>query len=329
MLIDQHGRRINYVRLAVTDRCNLRCFYCMPEEGIQYIDRSDLLSYEEIIRLMSLFASVGIEKVRLTGGEPFLRKNVMDLIRNLAKIEGINKMAITSNGTLIGPHIDELVDLGIQSFNLSLDTLNKERFKEITRRDDFDKVWKCYESFVEKNIEVKVNMVVMANRNIEDIIPMALLTQNDRVSIRFIEEMPFNGNGAYTPSIEWNYTKILSLLSDRFGPLIKLTDPQGSTSFNYQIEGFKGSIGVIPAYSRAFCGSCNRIRITPDGTLKTCLYDTGVFNVKNLMRAGANDQEILIAVQEAISHKAKDGFEAEQNRFSKGKAHESMASIGG
>lgn len=301
----------------------------MPEEGIQYIDRSDLLTYEEIIRLMKLFASVGIEKIRLTGGEPFLRKNVMDLIRKLRAIQGINKMAITSNGTLIEPYIDELINLGIQSFNLSLDTLNAERFKEITRRDDFDKVWRCYETFVECKIKVKVNMVVMANRNIDDIIPMAKLTEKDNVSIRFIEEMPFNGNGAYTPSIEWNYIKILDHLSEYFGPLIKVSDPKGSTSLNYKIEGFKGSIGIIPAYSRTFCGSCNRIRITPDGTLKTCLYDTGVFNVKNLMRAGASDDEVLIAVQEAIRHKAKDGFEAEENRFSKGQEHESMASIGG
>ena len=329
MLIDKHKRSVNYLRIAVTDKCNLRCFYCMPEEGISFVKNSELLSYEEIIRFAKIVAAQGVNKIRITGGEPFLRRDIMSLFRGLSAIDGIDKIAVTTNGTETGAHLEELISLGVVRFNLSLDSLDPARFFEITRRDYFDKVMDFYRKIVDKKLDVKVNAVVMANRNIDDIIPMVNLAEKDNVSIRFIEEMPFNGNADYQPELEWDHKRILAHIEDHFGKAIKLQDPQGATALEYQIEGFVGTFGIIPAYSRSFCGSCNRLRLTPTGTIKTCLYDDGVFNVLKMMRADATDEELLLAVEQAIGSKAKDGFEAERNRLSSGFTMESMATIGG
>ena len=329
MLIDKHGRVVDYLRIAVTDKCNLRCFYCMPEEGIDFVKKAELLDYEEIIRLVKLVAKVGVSKIRITGGEPFLRKEIMGLIRSLSRIEGIDKIAITTNGTLTHKYLDELVTLGVTSFNLSIDSIDKDRFNEITRRDYFDQVMECYHLMLSKNLDLKLNCVVMKDRNIQDIIPMVELSKTDDVSIRFIEEMPFNGNGMHFQKLEWNHNAILDHIKATYPKINKLKDPQGSTSFNYRVDGFKGSFGIIPAYTRSFCGSCNRLRLTPNGTIKTCLYDDGIFNIKDLMRAGATDEQLLTSIKEAIGHKAKDGFEAEQQRKKNPNISESMASIGG
>ncbi len=327
-LYDNHGRVLNYVRLAVTDRCNLRCFYCMPEEGIQYINKTELMSYEEIHRGIKLLAQMGIEKVRITGGEPFIRKDMIKLLWAIRKTEGIRDINITTNGTVLEQYIPELKKLGIRSVNLSLDTLDKARFFEITRRDVFDKVMRSFELLLDNDFEVKINAVVMAGKNEDDIIPLASLTKDLPVGVRFIEEMPFNGEGAHYPKLQWNYKNIHQKIKDHFPNLQKLPDPPSSTSMNYNVPSHKGTIGIIAAYSRTFCGTCNRIRITPQGQLKTCLYDSGVFNIKKLMREGASDDQLRATFLDAFKNRAKDGFEAEQNRFGNG-VSESMATIGG
>lgn len=329
MLKDKHGRIVDYLRIAVTDKCNLRCFYCMPEEGIDFVKKSELLDYEEILRFVGLVANEGVSKIRITGGEPFLRKEIMGLIRSLSEVKGIHKIAITTNGTLTLPYLNELIGLGVDSFNLSIDSLDSGRFKEITRRDYFNQVMECYQAMLIKNVDLKLNCVVMQGRNVDDIIPMINLGKHEKVSIRFIEEMPFNGVGAQYEKLEWDHKRILSHITQSYLNIEKLEDPQGSTSYNYKVEDFKGSFGIIPAYTRSFCGSCNRLRLTPNGTIKTCLYDDGVFNVKDLMRAGATDEQILTSVKEAIGHKAKDGFEAEKQRRLGLDVSESMATIGG
>ncbi len=329
MLIDNHGRTVDYLRLAVTDKCNLRCFYCMPEEGIDFVKRKELLSFEENLRIITLLAKEGLRKVRITGGEPFLRKDIMAFIKNLSNVEGIEEIAITSNGTITAKYLDELQILGINKINLSIDALDKQRFFEITKRDLFDTVWNCYKEMIARNFEVKLNCVVMPEKNIEDIIPLVKLASKDPVNIRFIEEMPFNGEGRTHDHLEWNYVKILQHIENHFGKVIKLKDPKNSTALNYKIESYKGSFGIIPAYSRSFCGTCNRLRLTPTGLIKTCLYDNGIFNLRNLIRAGANDQQIVQAIKEAISHRYKDGFEAENNRKGNASISESMATIGG
>ena len=327
-LYDNHGRLINYVRLAVTDRCNLRCFYCMPEEGINYVPRRELLTYEEMLRLMQVLTRMGITKLRITGGEPFVRKDMMDFLRAVSEL-GLEKINITTNGTLTAPLIPELKKIGIHSVNLSLDTLNRDRFYQVTRRDEFDKVWQTFEALLAHGIQTKINAVVMDGKNTQDIVPMVELTRDFPVNVRFIEEMPFNGAGSHYPVLVWSHRRILDHLREHFPTIEKIPDPPHSTSANYRIPGFTGTVGIIAAYSRTFCGTCNRIRITPQGTLKTCLYDDGVFNIRDLMRAGATDEQLIDTFLGALGNRAKDGWEAERNRNFGLPVTESMSTIGG
>ncbi|NOS93996.1 MAG: GTP 3',8-cyclase MoaA [Cyclobacteriaceae bacterium] len=329
VLFDNHGRPINYLRLAVTDRCNLRCFYCMPEEGIHYLPKKELLTFDEIERLVRLLASLGISKVRLTGGEPFLRTDLMKLIERIAAIDGIKDMHLTTNGLLTTPHIPELKRLGISSVNLSLDTLDRERFKLITRRDEFEKTWRAFQLLMENDIPVKINAVVMENKNIDDIIPLVALTKQYPVSVRFIEEMPFNGEGSHYTQLKWTHSEIVRFIQQGYPDLQRETDPAHSTAYHYRIPSARGTIGVIAAFTRTFCGTCNRIRVTAQGELKTCLYDDGVLNIKTLMRDGRSDEEIKEKLMRAFSSRPKDGFEAERNRTKGIPVNESMSTIGG
>lgn len=315
------------MRLAVTDRCNLRCFYCMPEEGIKYLPQKELLSFDEILRIVSVTARMGISKIRLTGGEPFVRPDLMDLIRAIVKVNGVHELHITTNGILTAPHIHELKDLGIKSVNLSMDTLNAERFKTITRRDEFDKTWSTLQQLLESKIPVKINAVVMENKNIDDIVPMIELTKDHNVSVRFIEEMPFNGEGDHYTKLTWTHTKILSYIKENCPSLVKLDDAPHATATTYRIPGYQGTIGIIAAFSRTFCGTCNRIRVTAQGTLKTCLYDDGVLNLKELLRSGATDSTIESLLMKAFGSREKSGFEAEKKRTKR--VSESMSTIGG
>ncbi|MEQ9232407.1 MAG: GTP 3',8-cyclase MoaA [Cyclobacteriaceae bacterium] len=325
MLLDNHGRKINYLRLAVTDRCNLRCFYCMPESGIQYVNRKDLLSFEEMSRMIRVFSEMGITKLRITGGEPFLRKGIMEFLENVSGLDGLEEIHITTNGTFTHEYIPRLEKMGVKSVNLSLDSVDKERFKEITRRDKFDQVMETYQALLDSSIKVKINAVVMEGRNIEDIYPIMELAKEDDVAVRFIEEMPFNGTKGQGNATFWPMKKILSHIQEKY-EVEKLEDPPFSTSMNYQIPGFKGTFGIIAAYTRTFCGTCNRIRVTPQGQLKTCLYDDGVMSIRDLIRTTDSDEELQQALLKALGNRAKDGFEAEERRSS---VSESMATIGG
>ena len=327
-IIDNHGRPIQYVRLAVTDRCNLRCFYCMPEEGIRYLPKKELLTFEEIQRLLRLLASMGVSKVRLTGGEPFVRNDLMSLIQRISDIDGVHEVHITTNGVLTAPHISALKEAGIASVNLSLDTLDKERFRLITRRDEFDAVMKTLTGLLEHDIPVKINTVVMEDKNIDDLIPLVELTRNSRLDVRFIEEMPFNGEGSHYPTLTWTHRKIVDHLKAHYPGLQKIEDPKFSTSANYQVPGHKGNLGVIAAFSRTFCGTCNRIRVTAQGTLKTCLYDDGVLDIRKLLRTTQDDDQIEQALRHAFNHRAANGFDAEANRHGH-PVSESMSTIGG
>jgi len=329
LLIDNHGRRINYLRLAVTDRCNLRCFYCMPEDGLNWLSRSELMTFEEMLRSCSLLVKMGIEKIRITGGEPFVRKDIMQLLTALSKLNGLKELSLTTNGVLTAPHIPELKKLGIKTINLSLDTLDAGRFFAITRRDEFAEVMLTLDQLLKHDIEVKINAVVMGGKNTQDIIPLVELTKDTPVSVRFIEEMPFNGDGHKYSGIQWDHVRILEEIMNKFPATRKLPDPAYSTAYNYQIPGHKGSIGIIAAYSRTFCGTCNRIRITPQGELKNCLYDDGVLNIKDMMRNGISDDGLHESLLNAFSHREKDGWDAERSRIEKTGVHESMATIGG
>ena len=313
MLIDNHGREINYLRLAVTDRCNLRCFYCMPENGIKYMNRKDLLSFEEMTRLIRVFGDLGVSKIRITGGEPFVRKGIMSFLKGVSELATIKEINITTNGTFTVEQIPALEKMGIKSVNLSLDSLDSQRFFDITRRDLFDQVMTTYRKLVDSKIRVKTNMVVMDGRNIEDIYPMLELTKHDDVSVRFIEEMPFNGTEGQGNATIWPAKKIMTYIEEKYTHE-KMVDPPASTSLNYKIPGYVGSFGIIPAYTRTFCGSCNRIRLTPQGTLRTCLYGEGQVNFRDLIRGGVTDEVLGDHLIKVVGKRAKDGFEAEKSR---------------
>jgi molybdenum cofactor biosynthesis protein A len=328
-LYDNHGRPINYLRLAVTDRCNLRCFYCMPEEGIKYLPKKALLTYEEMEKIVALLAGMGINKVRITGGEPFVRNGLLDFMHRLSQIPGITDLNLTTNGVLTAPHVKELKAIGIRSVNLSMDTLDRERFRQITRRDELPRVMDTLYGLLEQGIEVKLNAVVMEGKNTDDLIPMTDLTRQYPISMRFIEEMPFNGEGAHYPKLTWNHVRILETLRTHYPDLYKISDGRFSTSYNYAIPGHMGNVGIIAAFSRTFCGTCNRIRLTAQGQLKTCLYDYGVLDVRQLLRSGVADEEVRQAFRRAFAHRAKDGFEAESQRRLTNPVSESMSTIGG
>ncbi|MBL6445294.1 GTP 3',8-cyclase MoaA [Fulvivirga sp. 29W222] len=327
-LTDNFGRPITYLRLAVTDRCNLRCFYCMPEEGIKFLPKKELLSYEEMERLVRVTCEMGIKKVRITGGEPFARKDMIFFLERLRKIPTLEELHITTNGVLTKAYIDKLKEINISSVNLSLDTLNQERFLKITRRDQLPSVLATFNELLKANIPVKINMVVMDGKNTEDIIPMAEFGKDKPISIRYIEEMPFNGSGSFKTQLLWDHTAILNQLKVAYPGIVKTQDPNHSTAYHYQIPGFKGNIGIIAAYTRTFCGSCNRIRVTSLGTLKTCLYDHGALDIKSLMRNGASDRQLSLAIASAIGKRHKNGWQAEASR-DQGQHHESMSTIGG
>ncbi len=300
----------------------------MPE-NVQYVKKKELLSFEEMYRIVQLLSTMGISKIRITGGEPFLRKDISTFIQQINQLEHIEQIHMTTNGVLVGPHLTNLKRMGIQSINLSLDSINPKRFYEITRRNEFDKVMETFNALLEMGMPLKINMVVMANKNEEDIIPMMELSKDHPVAVRFIEEMPFNGSNSQKPMLALNYRQIIERIQTKYHSLLKLKDGANSTALNYRVKGFKGSFGVIPAFSRTFCGTCNRIRLTAQGMLKTCLYDEGVINLKKIIRSGTDDEEIKQLLLKAFNNRPANGFEAEAKRTLVSNSFESMSTIGG
>lgn len=329
-LIDNFGRPINYLRISVTDRCNLRCVYCMPETGIRFLPKNEILSYEEIERITRILAKLGITKIRITGGEPFVRADLMKLFRSIRAIKSIDEIHLTTNGILTPQFIPELKELGIAGINLSLDTLDRKRFKKITRRNNFDKVLETFHLALDYKIPLKINTVVMDRLNVPDIPLLTNLAKDYPVDIRYIEEMPFNGeNNNGHAKLKWNHRRIFQELQKFYPGIQKIDDSPNSTSMNYFIPGFEGKIGIIAGFTRTFCGTCNRIRITAKGMLKTCLYDDGVFDLKNYLRNGATDQDLKEIFLNLIGRRPKDGFEALKNQKTNKPTYESMSVIGG
>ncbi|TLP80603.1 GTP 3',8-cyclase MoaA [Maribacter sp. ACAM166] len=327
MLVDNHNRTINYLRLAVTDRCNLRCNYCMPEEGISFAKNDNLFTIDELVKLSEIVISQGIDKIRITGGEPFVRKDLMVLFRRLSELEGLKDISVTTNATLIGPHIDELKELGIKNINVSMDAINREAFERITRRNQYDVVYNNMIRLITEGFNVRINFIALEGQNTDDILPMLELTKHYNVSVRFLEEMPFNGGSKEFQTIKWDFKAILEHIKEAHPTYYKLESPKTSTSINYKIPGFKGTFGVIPSFSRTFCGSCNRLRITATGDVITCLYAKASANLRDIMRAEGVDENIKSAILKAVGSRAKTGFEAQEKY--KDVFSNSMTSIGG
>lgn len=328
MLIDNHGRQINYLRLAVTDRCNLRCNYCMPSEGIDFVQNDRLLTIPELKKVSEILVSQGIDKIRITGGEPFVRKDLMVLLRHLAQLEGLNDISVTTNATLIAPHIDELKELGITNINVSLDSINRETFERITRRKQFDTVHDNLIRLITEGFNVRINFIVLDGQNEQDIIPILDVMKHHEVSVRFLEEMPFNGGSKNFNTIKWNYKAILEHIADTFPNYSKLESPKESTSINYKIDGHAGTFGIIPSFSRTFCGSCNRLRVTATGDVITCLYGKPKANLRDMIREESSEEKVKETILRTIGSRAKTGFEA-QNEHSNTVFDNSMTSIGG
>ncbi|MCL6265935.1 GTP 3',8-cyclase MoaA [Flagellimonas myxillae] len=328
MLIDNHNRNINYLRLAVTDRCNLRCNYCMPSEGIDFVKNDKLLTIDELISVSEILVGQGIDKIRITGGEPFVRKDLMVLLRALSKMTGLNDISVTTNATLIGPYIDELKELGIKNVNVSLDSINKETFERITRRDQFDTVHNNLIRLITEGFNVRINFIVLDGQNEQDMIPILEVMKHYNVSVRFLEEMPFNGGTKNFSGIKWHHKAILDHVAQAYPEFEKLESPKTSTSVNYKIKGHAGTFGIIPSFTRTFCGSCNRLRITATGDVITCLYGKPKANVRDIVRGESAKENIEKTILKAIGTRAKTGFEA-QKEHSQTVFDNSMTSIGG
>ncbi|MFH7326220.1 GTP 3',8-cyclase MoaA [Desulfurivibrio sp. C05AmB] len=328
VLTDNLGRVINYVRLAVTDRCNLNCRYCRPK-GPCNEARSELLSYEELERLTRLLVGMGINKVRITGGEPLVRHGMISFLRRLRAIAGLEQLALTTNATLLQPHLEALRELRLSGLNISLDTLSRERFAAITGQDLLAEVLAVIEAALQVQIPLKLNAVVQEGINTDELLDLARLAAARPIQVRFIEPMPFDGGNGFVAG-NWNLARLREHFQANLPPLTE-TPLAGSTAQVFRVAGFRGTIGLIGGFSRCFCATCNKIRITPQGMMKTCLYDEGVLDLKAILRGGAGDEEIAGLIRECLGRRQVDGFAAASRRKDGGLAGScaSMATIGG
>ena len=323
-LFDNFGRCITYLRLSITDRCNLRCRYCMPEAGVSFLPHEEILSYEELDRLSSLFVALGINKIRLTGGEPFVRKNCLEFMAGLKNSFPGLDLRVTTNGVALLPHIKELKRIGTGGINLSLDTLDRQKFIEITRRDKFDEVMASFHEVLACGLPLKINSVVQEDTSDEELKQIAVIAERYPVELRFIEIMPFSGkeNKHILASVS-----LEQRLFTIFPNLTETASLEIATSRKFTANGFRGTIGLIEGESRKFCSRCNKLRVTPAGMLKNCLYDSGSLDLKDMLRNGADDREIEASIIECVRRKPINGFAAEKDQIKN--YQESMATIGG
>ncbi|PHS67529.1 MAG: GTP 3',8-cyclase MoaA [Flavobacterium sp.] len=301
ILTDIFKRKHSYLRISLTERCNLRCTYCMPAEGIPLVPRSHIMTYDEIYKIAKTFTDNGVTKIRLTGGEPLVRKDIPVILEKLASLPV--EIGITTNGITIDRHIETLKKYNIRNINVSLDTLSEDKFKEITRRNQFQKVYQNILLLVENGFNVKINAVLIKDFNENEIIDFIELTKELPVSFRFIEFMPFDGN-------KWDikkmvsYAEIMKLVNHHYSEekVERLQDAENDTSKNYRIKGFKGSFAIISSVTNPFCDSCNRLRLTADGKLKNCLFSATESDILTTLRDGKSIEPII---QKAVLGKFK------------------------
>jgi GTP 3',8-cyclase len=314
-LIDSFGRIHDNLRISVTDRCNIRCFYCMPEDNVQFVQRTEILDFEEIERFARIAVTLGINKLRVTGGEPLVRRDLPALIRRLAAIPGVRDLALTTNGVLLPELAEPLYRAGLRRINVHLDTLDRERFKRITRRDDLERVLKGLDLCKRLGYGVKLNAVAVKNLVEPDVAPLARYARENGFEVRYIEFMPLDAQNLWDRSKVLFAGEILDILSREIAPLIPApnADPRAPAS-EYQFADGVGRVGLIASVSRPFCMSCNRIRLTADGKLRYCLFAIEEDDVKLLMRSGAPDEEIAALVRRNVAGKW-EGHEINSARF--------------
>ncbi|MCR1823415.1 MULTISPECIES: GTP 3',8-cyclase MoaA [Terrisporobacter] len=300
-MIDKLNRKIEYMRISVTDRCNLRCVYCMPEEGIENISHEEILSYDEIIRICKCIANLGIKKIKITGGEPLVRKDIIDLIKEIKGINGIDEVTITTNGVLLYEMADQLYEAGIDAINISLDTLNRDKFLKITRRDKYENVSMAIDKLIDLGVRVKINCLAIKENNLSEIVKIAAYSKNNNIDVRFIELMPIGYGKNYTGI---SNEVILGLLEDEYGSFKKVKEKRGNgPAVYYKNDKFKGYIGLISAISNEFCETCNRVRLTANGFLKLCLHYNKGIDLKEPIRSDITDKELENMIYHAIRNK--------------------------
>ena len=304
-LVDGFGRVHDNLRISVTDRCNIRCFYCMPEEGVEFMDRRDILSYEEIERFVRAAVPLGINKIRITGGEPLVRRDLPRLIEKLVAIPGIRDIALTTNAVLLERLAQDLYSAGLRRLNIHLDTLDRERFKQITRRDDLPRVLAGIEAAVRVGFErIKFNIVAVKGLVEPDIVPMALFCRERGFEPRYIEFMPLDAQSLWGRGKVLTADEIIAIIEREIGPLIEVPDrdPRAPAT-EYEYADGSGRIGFIASVSKPFCMNCNRIRLTSDGKLRYCLFAIDETDVKHLLRGDATDDEIRAVIRQNVSEK--------------------------
>ncbi|KAL4880938.1 hypothetical protein BJY04DRAFT_68551 [Aspergillus karnatakaensis] len=297
-LTDNFNRQHDYLRISVTERCNLRCLYCMPEEGVPLSPPSHLLTSPEIVYLSSLFVSQGVTKIRLTGGEPTVRKDIVPLMQSIGELrrDGLRELCLTTNGISLHRKLEPMVEAGLTGVNLSLDTLDPFQFQIMTRRKGFDAVMKSIDRIQELNklgagIKLKINCVVMRGLNEREIIPFVEMGRDSPIEVRFIEYMPFDGN-KWSQGKMVSYQEMLALIREKYPALEKVTDHKNDTSKTFRIPGFQGRVGFITSMTHNFCGTCNRLRITGDGNLKVCLFGNSEVSLRDIVRQQNNGEPI-------------------------------------
>jgi cyclic pyranopterin phosphate synthase len=303
-LVDGHGRHIGDLRLSVTDRCNFRCQYCMPADGLPWLERAEVLSFEEIQRLVALVARMGVRDLRLTGGEPLVRREFPRLVEMLRGIEDLHEIAVTTNGFLLDRDAEALVRAGVDRFNVSIDSLQRDRFFEMTRRDALPRVLAGLEHlarFPEAH-PIKVNAVAMRGFTEDEVIPFARFAREQPYEVRFIEFMPLDADHAWSPDAVLTGAEIRAAI-DAVWPLEPAPREAHSTARVYRFADGRGSIGFVNPVSEPFCGDCNRIRLTADGRLRTCLFSLGETDLRGPLRAGASDAELERIVRDAVWRK--------------------------
>jgi cyclic pyranopterin phosphate synthase len=315
-LIDSFGRLHDSLRLSVTDRCNIRCFYCMPESGVTFVPREEILDYEEMERFARIAVSLGITKIRVTGGEPLVRRDLPLLIRRLAAIPGIADLALTTNGVLLPDLARPLFEAGLRRLNVHLDTLDRERFQQIARRDDLGKVLAGLSLARDLGYaRIKINAVAVKNLVEPDIVPLARYARENGFEVRYIEFMPLDAQNLWERAKVLTASEIIETLSREISPLVPVPDPDPrAPATQYAFADGIGKVGFIASVSRPFCLNCNRIRLTADGKLRYCLFAIEEDDVKSLMRAGATDDEIAALVRSNLSRKW-EGHEINSARF--------------
>lgn len=328
-LTDTFNRRHDYLRISVTERCNLRCLYCMPEEGVQLTPNRDLLTTAEIHYLSALFVNQGVTKIRLTGGEPTVRKDIVLLMKGIGALRknGLRELALTTNAISLHRKLDEMVDAGLTAVNISLDTLDPFQFQLITRRQGFDAVTKSIDRVLEMNkagagVKLKINCVVIRGLNDHQILPFIEKTEDQDIEVRFIEYMPFDGN-KWSQNKMVPYVEMLEIIRSRYPTIERLRGHENNTSKTWQIPGFAGRVGFITSMTHNFCGTCNRLRITSDGNLKVCLHGNAEVSLRDMLRKDHDGEPMDEAAFEAVRKleldrkQAKLRFDGEEGWISK------------